>query len=84
VYGDYPTILRIAEKYGKLPSQIVLRWNVQHEGSVAIPKSVTPERIRSNLDIFDFTLTQDEMEAIRALGSRDGRLIKPDFSPDWD
>lgn len=84
VYGDYPVIVRIAEKYGKTPSQVVLRWNVQHEGSVAIPKSVTPERIESNLAIFDFALTADEMAAISALGSREGRLIKPDFSPIWD
>ena len=79
-----PVIADLAAKYGRTPSQIVLRWQVQQPGTVAIPKSVTPERIRSNLDIFDFTLTQDEMEAIRAHGSREGRLIKPDFSPHWD
>ena len=84
VYGEYKVITRIAEKYGKSPSQVVLRWNVQHQGSVAIPKSVTPERILANLDIFDFVLTDDEMAAISALGTREGRLIKPDFSPAWD
>lgn len=84
VYGENPVVVRIAEKYGKLPSQVVLRWNVQHEGSVAIPKSVTPERIRSNLDIFDFKLTDEEMAQLTALGSREGRLVKPDFAPAWD
>lgn len=84
VYGEIPAVSAIARKYGKTASQIVLRWNVQHEGSVAIPKSVTPERMLSNLDIFDFTLTDAEMAALTALGSREGRLVKPDFAPAWD
>ena len=84
VYGENPAVVSIANKYGKLPSQVVLRWNVQHEGSVAIPKSVTPERILANLDIFDFTLTDEEMKVLTALGSREGRLVKPDFAPHWD
>ena len=84
VYGEIPAVSAIAKKYGKTASQIVLRWNVQHEGSVAIPKSVTPERMLSNLDIFDFTLTDAEMAALTALGSREGRLVKPDFAPAWD
>lgn len=84
VYGENPAVVRIAKKYGKLPSQVVLRWNVQHEGSVAIPKSVNPERMCANLDIFDFTLTDEEMAQLTALGSREGRLVKPDFAPNWD
>lgn len=84
VYGEISAVSAIAKKYGKTASQIVLRWNVQHEGSVAIPKSVTPERMLSNLDIFDFTLTDAEMAALTALGSREGRLVKPDFAPAWD
>ena len=67
VYGEIPAVSAIAKKYGKTASQIVLRWNVQHEGSVAIPKSVTPERMLSNLDIFDFTLTDAEVHAISGL-----------------
>lgn len=84
VYGENAVVSAIAKKYGKTASQVVLRWNVQHEGSVAIPKSVTPERISANLDIFDFTLSAEEMAALSALGSREGRLVKPDFSPAWD
>ena len=84
VYGEIPAVSAIAKKYGKTASQIVLRWNVQHEGSVAIPKSVTPERMLSNLDIFDFTLTDAEVAALTALGSHEGRLVKPDFAPAWD
>ncbi|MZG19243.1 aldo/keto reductase, partial [Streptomyces sp. SID5914] len=48
------------------PAQVVLRWHLQL-GNIVIPKSVTPERIRQNLDVFDFTLTDDEMTAIAGL-----------------
>ena len=84
VYGEIPAVSAIAKKYGKTASQIVLRWNVQHEGSVAIPKSVTPERMLSNLDIFDFTLTDAEMEAIAGLRSHSLRLINPSWMRSWD
>lgn len=62
-----------AKKYGKTPAQIVLRWHLQH-GICAIPKSVRAERIAENFDIFDFSLTADEMAAIDALdtGVRSG------------
>lgn len=56
----------LAEKYGKSPAQIVLRWHIE-EGSVIIPKSVTPSRIKENIDVFDFSLTADEVAAITAL-----------------
>lgn len=84
VYGENPAVAALAQKYGKTASQVVLRWNIQHEGSVAIPKSATPARILANLDIFDFSLTDQEMAQLTALGSRDGRLVKPDFAPHWD
>lgn len=60
------TIRAIGEKYGKNIGQVILRFEVQ-EGMIALPKSTNPERIKSNLDIFDFTLTEDEMNSIRAL-----------------
>jgi diketogulonate reductase-like aldo/keto reductase len=56
----------LAAKYGKTPGQVVLRWHIQHGISV-IPKSVRPERITENIDIFDFVLTADEVAAIDAL-----------------
>ena len=60
------TIKAIGEKYGKNIGQVILRFEVQ-EDMIALPKSTSPERIKSNLDIFDFSLTEDEMNAIRAL-----------------
>lgn len=60
----HPTITVIAEKYGKNAGQIILRFETQ-EGFITLPKSTNPERIKSNIDIFDFTLTEDELQAIR-------------------
>jgi diketogulonate reductase-like aldo/keto reductase len=66
------TISGVAEKYGVSPAQVVLRWHLQL-GNVVIPKSVTPERIRSNFDVFGFELADDDMSAIDAL-NRDERI----------
>jgi 2,5-diketo-D-gluconate reductase A len=60
------TLATIAAKYGKTPAQIVLRWDIE-QGVVAIPRSSNSERLAQNLDIFDFTLTADEITAISAL-----------------
>ena len=59
-------ITELAKKYGKDAGQIILRFEVQ-EGFITLPKSSNPERIKSNIDIFDFTLTDEEMNSIRAL-----------------
>src|SRR4051794_28048137 len=60
------TVVGIAQKYALTPAQVVLRWHLQL-GVVAIPKSVTPERIESNLDVFGFELADDDMAAISSL-----------------
>jgi 2,5-diketo-D-gluconate reductase A len=67
------TLVRLAESHGKTPAQVILRWHLQL-GNVVIPKSVTPERIRENIDVFDFQLSHREMAAIGDLesGSRIG------------
>jgi 2,5-diketo-D-gluconate reductase A len=78
---DDPTLGAIAERIGKSPAQVVLRWHVQH-GLVVIPKSVTPSRIKENLDVFDFELSDDDMAALSDL-SGPGR-VGPDpatFNP---
>ncbi|XP_011641646.1 1,5-anhydro-D-fructose reductase-like isoform X1 [Pogonomyrmex barbatus] len=67
-------MLKLAEKYKKTPAQIALRYVYQH-GVAVIPKSVTKSRIKENMEIFDFTLTSDEMNAIRKLGT--GERIAP-------
>jgi diketogulonate reductase-like aldo/keto reductase len=72
---DDPEITDIAKAHDKTPGQVVLRWHVQL-GNVVFPKSVTPERIAENIDLFDFHLTDEEMARIEALDA--GERIGPD------
>ena len=61
-----PVLRKIAEKHGKTPAQVILRWNVQ-QGVIVIPKSVHRERMEENLDIWNFTLDEDDMGKISSL-----------------
>jgi diketogulonate reductase-like aldo/keto reductase len=72
---DEPAIVAIAGRHGRTPGQVVIRWHLQL-GNVVIPKSVTPERIVENFDVFSFELDDAEMDAIRALDR--GERIGPD------
>jgi|SRR5215207_367967 len=63
--GD-PTLKELADKHGKSPAQVVIRWHLQL-GNVVIPKSRTPSRIAENIDVFDFSLDNDDMAAIADL-----------------
>ena len=70
---DDSTIAQIAEKVGKTPAQVILRWHLQL-GHIVFPKSVTPSRMRENFDLFDFELEQDDVDEISALDKgEDGR-----------
>jgi diketogulonate reductase-like aldo/keto reductase len=62
-----PVLVEVAQAHGVTPAQVVLRWHIQH-GVIVIPKSVTPERIAANLDIFGFSLTDQELARIDGLG----------------
>ncbi len=64
-----PVLKAIGQKYGKTPAQVILRWHLQR-GVVVIPKSTHIERMRQNLDVFDFTLCQEDMDAIAALDKK--------------
>jgi 2,5-diketo-D-gluconate reductase A len=68
-----PTIVELAKAHAKTPGQVVIRWHLQL-GNVVIPKSVTPERIEENFDVFDFELSGAELKSIEALdrGMRTG------------
>ena len=66
-HTDHPTILQIAERVGRTAAQVIIRWHLQH-GFVVIPKSVNPERIRSNAHVGSFTLNDDDMATLDALG----------------
>lgn len=80
-----PVLAGIAQAKSKTIAQIVLRWIVQQGNIVPIPRSSNPERIAQNLDVFNFTLTTDEMKRIHALARPDGRIANPaGRAPAWD
>ncbi|MET8900182.1 aldo/keto reductase [Streptomyces sp. NPDC127113] len=72
---DIPAIVAIAQKHNRTPAQVVLRWHLQL-GNVVIPKSVTPSRIKENIDVFGFTLDTEDLAAISALN--EDRRLGPD------
>lgn len=74
---DQSVIADLAQQYGKTPAQIILRWDLQH-GIVTIPKSIRQERIRENTQIFDFTLSDEDMKSLDALNQNKR------FGPDPD
>lgn len=83
---DDPVITRISKALGKSPAQVVLRWHVQR-GDIIFPKSVTPERIKSNFELFDFDLDGSDMDAISALDKGESGRTGPnpdtfDYVPD--
>ncbi len=78
---DDPTIVSIAKAVGKTPAQVVLRWHIER-GDIVFPKSVTPSRIRENIDIFDFELSGEDVEAITALNKNQRTGPDPDKF-DW-
>ncbi|WP_309141733.1 aldo/keto reductase [Streptomyces griseicoloratus] len=72
---EVPAIVAIAQKHGRTPAQVVLRWHLQL-GNIVIPKSVTPSRIAENIDVFGFTLDTEDLAAISALN--EDRRLGPD------
>jgi diketogulonate reductase-like aldo/keto reductase len=84
IVGD-PVIADIAADHGRTSGQVVLRWLLQQPGIIAIPQSGKPHRMRENMQIFDFTLSDAEMQRIHDLGTPDGRTgdwLNPAFA--WD
>ena len=80
---DNPVIAEVAERIGRTPSQVTLRWHVQR-GDVVFPKSVNPERMRENFGLFDFELSADDMTAIDALDQGEaGRQGPNPDQMDW-
>ena len=78
-----PKVTAIAKRHGKTPAQVLLRWQVQQPGVIAIPKSANRQRIAENIAIFDFALDEEEMRALFALAVPGGRIVSPSWAPDW-
>jgi 2,5-diketo-D-gluconate reductase B len=81
--ADDPTLSAIAESHGVTAAQVALRWMLQRPAVVAIPKSGTEARIRTNLEVFGFELSDDEMALVDGL-ERGYRIVDPDGAPEWD
>lgn len=83
LFGD-PAVTGPATRMGATPAQVVLRWHVQQDGVIAIPRTSNPDRLAENLSIDGFELTPDEMAAISNLCGAGLRICDFEFSPVWD
>jgi 2,5-diketo-D-gluconate reductase A len=75
VLGD-PVVIRIAKAYGVHPAQVVLRWHIER-GDIVFPKSIHPQRMKDNFEIFDFDLGDEEIEALTALDKGEAGRMGP-------
>ncbi|WP_157017193.1 aldo/keto reductase [Mesorhizobium xinjiangense] len=82
VFSD-EVLARIGRRHGKSAGQVALRWLVQQDNVLAIPRSSKPDNMRANIDIFDFELDAKEMAEIHAL-DRQERQVEMEWSPQWD
>lgn len=80
-FFHHPVLEEIGRKYGKSAAQVALRWNLQR-GVVVIPKSVHADRIRENFQVFDFTLSPEDMAQIQALDTGRSEIVDH-FDPQW-
>lgn len=81
---EEPVVTEIAERIGRTPAQVVLRWHIQQPGVVPVPKSGNPKRIAENFDVFSFSLAEDDMRRLTNLARPDGRVVNLAFAPEWD
>jgi len=79
-----PKVTAIAERHGKTPAQVLLRWQIQQQGVIAIPKSANRQRIAENIAIFDFALDDAQMRTLFGLALPQGRIVSPAWAPDWE
>lgn len=79
--GD-DVLARVGRRHGRSAAQVALRWLVQQEGVVAIPKSTGRDHLRQNLDVFDFELDEEDLAAIDSLPDGE-RCIDPPWAPQW-
>jgi 2,5-diketo-D-gluconate reductase A len=78
---EHPTLTGLADKYGKSAAQVILRWHIQL-GNIVFPKTNSPERMRENIDVFDFELAPDDVAVIEELDDRHRTGPDPDtFDP---
>jgi len=76
-------LISIGKEYGKSAAQVALRWLIEQENVVVIPKATSADHLRANMDIYDFELSDVHFEAIDAL-EKERRMVNPPFAPKWD
>ncbi|MFP4352541.1 MAG: aldo/keto reductase [Puniceicoccaceae bacterium] len=79
----YPELEAIGERHGKSSEQVALRWLIEQDNVLVIPRSSNPDHIQNNFDIFDFGLDAEDKDRIAKL-PKDKRQINPSFAPEWD
>jgi diketogulonate reductase-like aldo/keto reductase len=83
--ADDVRLVEIGKTYGKTAVQVTLRWLIQQDNVIAIPKTATPFRLKENLSVFDFKLTDEEMSEISRMPRPNSRLVnEPQWVPKWD
>ena len=80
---DDRTLKQIGEEHGKSPAQVVIRWMLQQDHVTVIPKAADADHRRANFDVFDFELTDHQMQQIHELNEGE-RIIDPSFAPEWE
>ncbi len=81
---QHPTVTGIAQRLGRTPAQVILRWEIEQPRVGAIPRTSNPERLRENLDVFSFELTDTDRTALNDMTRQRKRLVDPSFAPAWD
>jgi 2,5-diketo-D-gluconate reductase B len=83
--GRFTHLVEIGAKHNKTAAQVTLRWLIQQDDVAAVPKTAQPARLRENLSVFDFRLSDIEMSEIRRLVRPNSRLVnEPQWVPKWD
>jgi 2,5-diketo-D-gluconate reductase B len=80
---EEPTFAEIGKQYGKSAAQVAIRWLISQPNVATFPRSAKPERVRANFDVFDFELSEADMQRIAAL-PKDRRVVQPPWAPQWD
>lgn len=79
-----PVLKEIGDKYSKTEAQVALRWLIEQDQVLAIPRSSSKKRLASNLEVFDFWLSEEDKQAIDKLRFTNRRMVDWQYSPDWD
>lgn len=80
---DHPLLTEIGNNHSRTAAQIALRWLLQQDKVLAIPKTSNPDRLEENFKVFDFDLQEDEMERLNELSRQRKRVVDPEFAPNW-